>query len=83
MVNVNGTFSPSGKYDCLVDKLCNQAMVPILVPPGTAFLIKQSQDIISFSGLVIGQHDNDQILAITHEQKGIYHYNILHYLTKP
>ena len=37
MVNVNGTFSPSGKYDCLVDKLCNQAMVPILVPPGTAF----------------------------------------------
>ena len=33
-------------------------------------------DIILFSGLVIGQHDNDQILAITHEQKGEYHYNI-------
>ena len=48
MVNVNGTYSPSGKYDSLIDRLCMQAMVPITVPPGTIFENNYYHKIIFF-----------------------------------
>jgi hypothetical protein len=72
IANFNGTHSPSGKYDCVVDRLCKQAATPINVPSGNKFrnLFLKIKYPFLFLGLTIGQHDNDQILGVTHEQKG-------------
>jgi hypothetical protein len=34
IANLIGTTSPSGKYDCVVDRLIHQASSPIAVPAG-------------------------------------------------
>ena len=34
VANFNGTHSPGGKYDCVLDRLVKQASSSIDVPPG-------------------------------------------------
>ena len=53
LANFLGTCSPCGMYDTALGRLAAQASNLIAVPPG----------------LTIGQHDNDQLIPKTYEQK--------------
>ena len=53
IVNMLGSVSPGGQYCTISNRLMQLGSKPVLVPPG----------------LVLTQHDNNQILGYTHETK--------------